>query len=253
MLRRDALRWGLCFAVAAGVHGGAALALLYTPPDSDSGFVAGAAVMMVDLAEAPAATTAPPTPLPPGPEQDQVEATPPPMETKPPEQVTEDLPKEETKPPDQMAEVALPQPEPPKPEEPKPEAPAQEQQQAMAPPPSMAVPSAAPPTAGVETPQPPSPAVLRWQSRLSAQIGKAKRYPSKADARRERGTATVTFRIDDNGRVVESRILESSSWPHLDEEALLIVARAQPYPKPPANTKPEDHWIIFPLVFELPK
>jgi protein TonB len=207
--------------------------------------VAGAAVMMVELPQTPAPMAVPPSTAPPGPEEQVRGDETPKEETKPPE--PEETPKE-TKP--QMAEVALPQPEPPKPEEPKPQPPGQEQDQA--PSSVMAVPSAAPPTAGVETPQPPSPAVLRWQSKLSAQIAKAKRYPPKADARREQGTAKVSFRIDENGRVVESSIVESSGWPHLDEEALLTLGRAQ-FPKPPPGTKPEERLFIFPLVFALPK
>jgi periplasmic protein TonB len=229
-----AFRWGLSFAVAAAAHGAALLGLLNSPPSSESGFVAGAAVVTIDLPDAPAAAASPPSDLAPGPEEALSEATPP--------------PKEETKQPEQVADVALPEPDPPRPEPPA------EEKQATAPPPVMVLPAEAPSTAGVELPQPPSPAViLRWQSGLSAQIARAKRYPPKAAERRQYGTAKVAFRIDDDGRVVESRILESSGWPDLDQEALLTVVRAQPYAKPPPGTKPEDLRIIFPLVFSPPK
>jgi protein TonB len=221
-------RWGLSFAAVAAAHAAGALWLLYMTPSPDSGFVAGAAVVTVDLTQMSSQMPSPRSDLPVGPEKEQVEET-----------------KEKTKPPEQVAEVALPAPEPPKPE---PEQ--EEKQDATAPPPS---PATRPPTAGVETPRPPSPAVLRWQSRLHAKIAGIKRYPSKADARREHGSARITLRIDDNGRVIESSILESTGWPHLDEEALLTVARAQPFPKPPPGTTPEDRWLIVPMNFELPK
>jgi protein TonB len=223
-----AFRWGLSFAVVAAAHIGAAVALLWVPPSPDSGFMAGAAVVMVELPQMSSQMARPRSDLPLGPEKERVEET-----------------EEKTKPPEQVTEMALPAPELPKPE-PEPE----EKQDATAPPPSMAT---MPPTAGVETPRPPSPAVLRWQSRLHAKIAAIKRYPPKADARREHGTARVTFKIDDNGRVIESSILESSGWPHLDEEALLAVARAQPFPKPPPGTTLEDRWLIVPMSFDLPK
>ena len=108
-LRRGALRWALCFAIVAAAHGAAAMALLHASPSSDSGFLAGAAVVMIDLPEAPAAMPTPPSDLAPGPEEAPSEQTPP--------------PKEEMKPPKQVAEVALPEPEPPKPEPTKEKAP----------------------------------------------------------------------------------------------------------------------------------
>jgi periplasmic protein TonB len=226
----NVVRWGLCFTMVAGVHAAAAAALLWMPPEADSGFVAGAAVVMVNLPEMPAATPTPPQDAAPGPEQPPSEAIP--------------KPKEETKPPEQKTEVALPEPEPPKPEPPA------EERQATAPPQVLALPTEAPSTAGVEEPQPPSPAVLlRWQSGLTAQIARAKRYPPRAAEHHEYGTVKVTFRIDDDGRVLESRILESSGWPELDKEAVETPARAQPFAKPPPGTRPEEHWIIVPLVF----
>jgi protein TonB len=232
------LRWGLCFAVIVAAHAGAVLVLLhYMQPPAESGYVAGAAVVMVDLSEMPTAIPTPPKDLPPGPDQAPVEEIP--------------KPKEETKPPEEKVELALPKPEPPKPEQPEPQPPVD----ATAPPPVMAVPTEAPSTAGVELPQPPSPAVLlRWQSGLSAQLNRVKRYPPGIAARRRKeGTSKIAFRIDDNGQVVEHRLLQSSGWPELDEEALSTPARAQPFPKPPPGTKPEDLWIQWQVTFTVPK
>jgi protein TonB len=224
-----AFRWGLSFAAVAVAHAAAALWLLSSPPSSDSGFVAGAAVVMIDLPQAPAATPIPASDLPPGPEEPPVEQTPP--------------PKEETKPPDQMAEVALQEPEPPKPEPPA---------EATAPPPSpaIAVPDEKPPTAGSDVQASPV-AVQRWQNSLSAQIRRFQRYPARAIARREQGSAAITFRIDNNGRVVESRIIKSSGSHDLDQELFAMVGRAQPLPKPPPDAKPTDLEITFAMNFSL--
>jgi protein TonB len=229
-----AFRWALSFAVVASAHSAALLALLRSPPPSDFDFAAGAAVVMIDLPEAPAAMATPPSDVTPGPEEAQSEQTPP--------------PKEETKPPEQVAEVALPEPEPPKPEPPAEEKPATA-------PPSVVldIPNEAPPTAGVEAPQqqPPSAAIRRWQSGLSAQIARFKRYPAKALARREQGVVRITFTIDRNGRVLESRILESSGSPELDQEFLAMLVRAQPLPKPPPDAKPADLLFVMATRFSL--
>jgi len=216
--RRDVLRWGLCFGAMAALHAGAAVALLHMRSLSDDGFVAGAAVVMIDIPETPAAMPVPDRNLAPGPEQPEQEAVP-------------DR-KEETKPPEET-EVALPDPEPPKPEPPA------EEKQATAPPPVTAV-ANAPATAGVEQPQPPSAAVRRWQSGLSAQIARTKRYPQKALARREEGRVIVAFTIDRDGKVLENRVIGSSGSSDLDQEALSSVIRAQPLPKPPRDAKDTD-------------
>ena len=90
--RAETARWAACFVVVAGFHAMAALSFVRSRQSSD--FEAGAPVVMLELPEAPAAATAPPSDLAPGPPEMETEATPP--------------PKEETKPPEEEAEVALP-------------------------------------------------------------------------------------------------------------------------------------------------
>jgi protein TonB len=227
-------RWTLSFAAVAAAHAAAALWLLNSPSSADSGFLAGAAVVMVDLPEASAAPPVPASDLPPGPEEAPVEQAPP--------------PKEETKPPEQMAEVALQEPEPPKPQPPV---------EATAPPPSVAiaVPDEKPPTAGVEEPLQPrrlSAAVSRWQSGLNALIHRMARYPTKARARGEQGRVEVTIRVDRAGRLVDRTVSRSSGWSDLDQELLSVVARAQ-LPKPPPDATDDDLWMTFPMNFIIEK
>jgi periplasmic protein TonB len=224
-----AFRWALSFALVAAAHAAAALTLLNGPPSEDSGFLAGAPVVMIDLPQAPAAPAVPAFDLPLGPEAMPIEQTPP--------------LKEETKPPEQMADVALQEPEPPKPQPPV---------EATAPPPSVAiaVPHEKPPTAGSDV-QPTQGAVRQWQNSLAVKIRQVQRYPPRAIARREQGSAAITFRIDNNGRVVESHIIKSSGSHDLDQELFAMVARAQPLPKPPPDAKPADLEITFAMNFSL--
>jgi protein TonB len=223
--RHDVLCWGVCFAVAAAAHAAAVVTLLRAPPSSDADFVAGTPLVMIDLPATPAPASAPPTNLPPGPQETPSEQAPP--------------PKEETKPPEQVAEVALPEPEPPP---------------ATAPLVAIAEPTPAPPTAGVDAPsqpQPPSATVRRWQSGLVAQIARLKRYPAKARARLEQGVVRIAFTIDRAGRVVESRVVESSGSADLDREFMSMLARAQPLPKPPDEAQATDLSFMMGMQFGL--
>src|SRR5258708_4504871 len=101
--RAEVVRWATCFAVVAAAHGFGALALLNNSPEV-SDFGVDVPVVMIDLPESLAMSTAPASELPQGPmEVEETEPTP---------------PKEETKPPEPEAEVAIPIPEPPKQEQP---------------------------------------------------------------------------------------------------------------------------------------
>jgi periplasmic protein TonB len=226
--RIEALRWAACFVVVASLHATIALSFVRSPEASD--FEAGAPVVMLDLPEVPAAPTAPPSDLAPGPPEMETEATPP--------------PKEETKPPEEEAEVALPTPEPPKPQPPV------EQREAKAMP-SVELPASAavPPTPGAEVHTPA--ALIRWQSALAAHIERFKRYPAAARAGHEQGVATVAFTIDHEGHLLHSSIVQSSGSPVLDQETLDMLARAQPMPKPPGSTPDRLLSFIVPVRFNV--
>jgi protein TonB len=225
--RRDNLRWSVCFAVMIAAHSAAALGLLHNAP-SDSDFGAGAAVVMLELPEAPAAFANPPTELAPGPTEPETEQTPP--------------PKEETKPREEVAEVALPEP-------PKPEPPAEQKPPTAMPSVAMVPTMPAPPVAGAAVE--PSAAVHRWESALVVHIERFKRYPAEARARGQHGLARVAFTIDRDGWLRESRILETSGSLELDRESLAMLARAQPMPKPPSQAQTGELSFVVPIRFNI--
>jgi protein TonB len=212
MPRRDAVRWSICFAVVLAAHGAVALALLLDR-SSESEFGVDAPVVMLDLPESFATSALPPTDLAPGPKEEESEATP--------------LPKEETKPPEAQAEVALP--EPPKPEPP------QVERQATAPP-------ASAPSAAV---------VHNWESLLVAHIERFKRYPVEARTRGEQGMVRVAFAIDRDGWVRSSRVVQSSGSSELDQEALAMLTRAQPVPRPPDRIPTRELSFMVPIKFTI--
>jgi protein TonB len=215
----ETARWVICFVVAAALHGIVAYYLLerFLETAADSGV--DAPVVMLDLPEALAPSVAPPQDLPPGPmEEQEVEKTPP--------------PKEETKQqPEPEAEVALPKPEPPKPE---PEPPVEVKQ------------AAAPQAAKT-----PPPSVVRWQSQLAAHVERFKRYPAAARAHGDAGTAWVACTIDREGHLLRSSIVQSSGSAALDQEALTMLARAQPMPRPPDQLTDGGLTLVMPVLFNI--
>jgi periplasmic protein TonB len=211
--RAELVRWALCFAVVVAAHGLGAMAIMDSATE-EADLGVDTPVVVVDLPESFVTSPAPAQDLPPGPlQEEQSDPTPPQREEKPPEL---------------QAELSLPMPEPPKLEPPS------EEKQATAPPQANA-------------PR----AVARWESTLAAHLERFKRYPDKARARGDQGTATVAFTIDHDGRLLTSRIVQSSGSEMLDEETLAMLVRAQPLPKPPDNVLDSELSFIVPVKFSI--
>ena len=61
----------------------------------------------------------------------------------------------------------------------------------------------------------------------------AKRYPADAQARRASGAAVIAFMLDSAGNLVTRKLLASTGDAGLDAEALDLVRRVSPFPRPP--------------------
>jgi protein TonB len=124
--------------------------------------------------------------------------------------------------------------------------------------PEVPKPQTEPPT---QAEQPPAPAttaaqtararasVAAWQSEISKILEHNKRYPKGALARRPQGVAQVAFSIDRDGHVISSRIVTSSGSAALDEEALALVQRVQPFPAPPLEVPGDEIKFMVPVRF----
>jgi protein TonB len=226
--RAETARWALCFVAVVAAH---SLGVLWFLPSHQeaSEFDAGAPVVMLELPEMEATSATPPDDLAPAPTEAESAPTPP--------------KEEQTKPPEQEAEVALPIPEPPTPAPPiAASAPTAQ--------PSVTMPAvAALPTPGAEVI--PAAVLRRWQSALVAHIERFKRYPAEARAHDERGVARVAFSIDHEGRILASRIVQSSGSAMLDAESLAMLSRAQPMPRPPAKLADSELSFIVPVRFNI--
>ena len=75
-------------------------------------------------------------------------------------------------------------------------------------------------------------------------------YPPLLKEARIGGTAIVWFFIDEEGRVLETRLKESSGHPKLDEAALR-VASAMEFSPALNRDRRTKVWVQFPVIFEV--
>jgi protein TonB len=189
----------------------------------------------------PPLDTAPPSSESPPPIADQAVASPDPPPVAP--TPTPDIP-----PPPPQTTLPLPEDTPPAPQPPAlaPGAP-------PAPPPSapstasshVADATAAPAkTPGSEEPVSP-PALRRWQQQLIAQIERHKHFPSGAEG--HAGIVRVAFSIGETGRLISVRVAASSGSTILDDAAIDLIRRAQPFSPPPQGLKASELNFVAPI------
>ena len=237
----DLRRWVISGALVILAHGGIAAAMVSWHEPVESAEHAGG--ILVEFAPLPAAPPAPLTELPPGPEQVMSDAAPE-LKTATVESSVED--KISSKPVEQPPPEV---PQAPNPElavelpTPKPKQQAARQQEPRAPAPATSAPQAIPERMAAIPAAPSqsqftrgdSKAVAKWTTQIMELLDRNKRYPSAAHARGEHGVALVFFSLDQRGQVTDSRIVRSSGAAELDEEALALLRRSQPFPPWPAG------------------
>ena len=248
-------RWLLSATLVLAAHGGVAAAIVHWHETDDA---APASAIVIDLAPAMAAPQEQQQELPPGPEQVQADASPEQKVEKIEHEVerkTESKLDEEPQPEIEQApnpEVAM-APEPPKPTQQ--EIPTEMQLPAPA--------TTAPQVAKVEeAPVAAAPvqaqlnvadanAVPNWSRQVVALLERNKRYPPAARAKGDKGTAQLSFSLDRQGKVTTARITKSSGSGALDQEALDLVRRAQPFPAPPATLTGAQVDLTVPVRFNM--
>ena len=92
---------------------------------------------------------------------------------------------------------------------------------------------------------------LSYIATLQNWLEKHKTYPFRAKSKRQQGVVLLYFVIDRAGRVLDHRIEESSKYRLLDEEAIEILERAQPFPPFSEDVKDERLEVIVPIQFSL--
>jgi protein TonB len=110
---------------------------------------------------------------------------------------------------------------------------------------------AAPATTAPPRPRPSAAQVSNWHRQIVIQLERHKNYPASARAQQATGAATVTFTIGRDGRLLSSRLVQSSHAALLDEAALATVRRASPFPPPPANMAGARFDFTVPIRFNI--
>jgi protein TonB len=82
-------------------------------------------------------------------------------------------------------------------------------------------------------------------------LNRHKRYPSSARANDQQGDVHVRFSMDRSGQLTASQVARSSGFALLDEEALELLKRASPLPRPPVAMPGETLELIVPIRFRI--
>jgi protein TonB len=204
-------RWAIAAAVVVGLHAAALFAYTYVPQPDEIGDDTAPIAMDFSAGNAAVDMTAIEQ-KPEQPEQQEVEQPPPP-------------------PPPPPQAVAMPEPPPPpKVEEQQPE------QQAQ------------PSLVRGGSPRIKQTFASAIAKHLAAHmVG----YPRSAVARNQAGKVEVSFSVDHEGHVHDVQVIQSSGHPELDQAALSMVNKAQPFPVLPSGLQEEDNVFNFPLKFDL--
>jgi TonB family protein len=104
-------------------------------------------------------------------------------------------------------------------------------------------------TATVPTSPKLAPAIASWQQALVTRLARFQRYP--AHAKGAMGVVNLSFSIDRQGHVLNGRVIKSSGSSILDTEALSLLTRAAPLPRPPAVASDSDLTFVLPIRFAL--
>lgn len=100
---------------------------------------------------------------------------------------------------------------------------------------------------------PPAPQVSTgkstWEGQVLAALNKVKRYPREASFRRQQGVPYIRFVMNREGKVLSVQLERASGFAELDREAMALLKRASPLPKPPADKTGDTIELVVPVEF----
>ncbi|WP_097459315.1 energy transducer TonB [Mangrovitalea sediminis] len=90
-----------------------------------------------------------------------------------------------------------------------------------------------------------------FQARLSAYLAHFRHYPLLARREGQTGTVKLHFVMDRQGRVLSRSLTQRTPYPLLNREALMLLDRAAPLPRPPASLAGNALSYTLPITFEI--
>lgn len=78
-----------------------------------------------------------------------------------------------------------------------------------------------------------SDASSNYDGLVATHLQRYKQYPAAARKAKSRGVATVSFTVDESGRVTSVELAQTSGVSAFDQEVVAMVRRASPFPRPP--------------------
>lgn len=90
-----------------------------------------------------------------------------------------------------------------------------------------------------------------WAADVLHRLEQFKRYPPEAAEARQQGIVQLHFQISRGGDVLSVRIARGSGYDLLDAEAMALVRRARPLPKPPEQFPGDVFDLTVPVRFSL--
>jgi protein TonB len=88
-----------------------------------------------------------------------------------------------------------------------------------------------------------------WDALVRAKLGRLLRYPIASMRLHEEDTVMVRLVIDRSGRLLSSALVHSKGYARLDGEAMDLVRRASPLPKPPPEVQGDTIDFAVPIDF----
>jgi periplasmic protein TonB len=92
---------------------------------------------------------------------------------------------------------------------------------------------------------------IRYEQLLFAWMDRHKQYPMLAQRRGLEGNGAIRVRIDRQGRVLERSVDQSTGETMLDQAALDMVRRANPFPAVPTEYEGDGFEFVAPIQYRL--
>jgi len=94
-------------------------------------------------------------------------------------------------------------------------------------------------------------ALGEYAGTLGRAIAKHKQYPKIAQMRGWEGEVMLDLKLDGDGNVISANVRNGSGYEALDKQALEMVKKASPFPRPPEALRGRSFNITVPVSFKL--